>query len=101
MELLCIINGREILKMASNERMYVDPQNFVIMLNGIYDLCYGLRRTVFNSTVEGIKKEKNGLFEFMDNNYDILKGTIELIEGVTNMITDGFANGDIDIVHML
>ena len=83
--------------MAKVEKISIDLDNLELALYGISDLLKGMRRDVFDSTLEGIVHRENGAFEFLDDHYYTLKGMTEMIEAFSNVVTDAIANGEIAI----
>ena len=83
--------------MAKVEKISIDLDNLELALYGISDTLKGMRRDIFDSTLESIVHREYGAFEFLDDHYYTLKGTLEMLEAFSNVVTDAIANGEITI----
>ena len=78
----------------------LDLENAII---GVAELCAGLKREVLCYTESGIlhadpnQAEPANALDFVQNYYELIQGSITLIQATSNLIATALANDDIGI----
>ena len=75
-----------------------DEDALVRMIYGADELLealyYGSFQDRFRQALSG---DPDARFQFLDNDYNILQGSIELVSGVMKLMSDGIRSGDLEI----
>lgn len=81
------------------KNMYVDTDRLMKMIYGMDTLLEALNRSGFQNNMRAtLRSGEQAGFQFFDEYYSILTGSIELMSGAVSLISDGLSSGYLDLV---
>lgn len=91
------------MERRKEERIAIDTLTVEGLCCGLEDLTKGILNGMCGYTLDGIfeidksKSERENAYLWMINNYDIINGTIELTQHISEILTNMFINYEVEI----
>lgn len=91
------------MERRKEERIAIDTLTVEGLCCGLEELTGGVARSICRLTLNGIleqdksKSERENAYLWMINNYDIINGTIELTQHISEILTNMLINYEVEI----